>query len=282
MAKTPEEFACEEQQELDTLRARYKQAMQTLLEQANDKGDMFQSRFREFHSAGVAFFNACERSIVSGSSSGADRDPTWYTDKGEMAANTLETMLKHFRVVKNKAAQAGRVASDFKPSLTAYATMQRIAKHVVPSEADKLRADFLSLGLPTYGFDHDEKEKRRMPTWQKVTGVCFGITFVVVLLILAVFIPKPSTFQVFVFRTVLALAAGACAAMLTGFLNIEGRFKALSIRAGAGLAVLIFIYTVNPPALVERSRSNPDESSTSNVIDGERSGDEGARTAETP
>lgn len=270
-AKTRAGFALEQENKLARLRARYREVMERFVDAGDAGDDVFRSQFHEFHRAGVAFFNAFEDSIAVDSLLGADHDSTWYSGKAESASNVLGTIVLHFRVVKEKAGRAGRSPSDFWPSPTAYAAMQRIVKRVVRQQADTLRKDFLSLGLPTYGFDHDEKEKRRMAKWQKITGVCFGIAFVVVLLILAVVVPTPTAQQFFVFRTVLALAAGACAAMLTGFLNVEGRIKSLSIRAGAGLAVFVIVYVVNPPALVADPDEPTSESRAPDLRENERS-----------
>ncbi len=249
-AKAPGQLALEQEAQIQHHRARYKEVMQAFLNDPNPDATALRSRLQEIHGAGVDYFNAFERSIPTSSLLRADDDPAWYSGKGETAANVLGTIVLHFRTVKQKAEQATLSSSDFWPSPTAYAAMQRIVRHVVPEQADNLRGQFASLGLPTYGFDHAEMEKPRMPTWQKIIGVCFGIVFVIVLLCLALWVPKPTSFQVFVFRAVLALAAGACATMLTGFLNVEGRGKRWTIRAGAGLAVFVIVYMMNPPALV--------------------------------
>lgn len=245
-----EMLALDQEAQIRQYRVRYQEATQAFVADPHVANNSLLRRLQEFHAAGVDYFNAFERSIPANSLLCADRDAAWYTHKGETAANLLETITYHFRVVKHKAEQAGQRPSDFWPSPTAYAATQRIAMRVVPGQASKLRESFAALGLPVYGFDHSETEKPLMPTWQKIAGVSFGIVFVIVLLYLAIWFPEPTSFQVLVFRAVLALAAGACTTMLTGFLNVESRGKWWTIRAGAGLAVFVVIYMLNPPALV--------------------------------
>jgi hypothetical protein len=82
---------------------------------------------------------------------------------------------------------------------------------------------------------------------EKILAYAFGVVFVIVLLVLAVFIPKPTPFQYTVFRIVLALAAAGVAAVIPGFLQAKvGAF----IRAGGALAVFIVVYFYSPVALV--------------------------------
>lgn len=91
-----------------------------------------------------------------------------------------------------------------------------------------------------------------MPRWQSIVSVATGIVFLVTLLVIAFFVKTPTEFQEFVFRTVLAIAAGAFATVMSGFLQLEGKWKQFSLRAGAGLAVFIFVYAVNPPKLIQK------------------------------
>ena len=70
---------------------------------------------------------------------------------------------------------------------------------------------------------------------------------VLLLLSIAIFIPNPTEFQLFVFRIVLALAAGAFGALIPGFIEVE--FKNW-LRAGGALALFAIVFFLNPPALI--------------------------------
>jgi hypothetical protein len=71
----------------------------------------------------------------------------------------------------------------------------------------------------------------------------FGVTFAGVLLVLATVIRNPTTFQIQVYLSVLALAAGGVAAVLPGFLQIE--YKGY-IHAGGALAIAVIFYHYGP------------------------------------
>ena len=91
----------------------------------------------------------------------------------------------------------------------------------------------------------------KLPGWALIVSVSGGLTFLVVLLIIAVFISHPTSFQIFVFRVVLALAAAAFGATISGFMriNIPLWGKGL-LSAGGALALFALVYNVNPPALL--------------------------------
>jgi hypothetical protein len=95
-----------------------------------------------------------------------------------------------------------------------------------------------------------------MTQWQQILSAITGITFLVVLLCIALFVPNPTDFQIFIFRTVLGLAAGAFATIISGFINIDVLWKKFTLRAGAGLAVFVLIYMVNPPQLIKEYSSS--------------------------
>jgi hypothetical protein len=88
-------------------------------------------------------------------------------------------------------------------------------------------------------------------TDEKKLAFIFGVVFVVVLLILALFIPNPSDFQYTVFRIVLALAAAGVAAMIPGFLQVT---VSTWIRAGGALAIFVIVYFYAPAALHQLQR----------------------------
>lgn len=82
---------------------------------------------------------------------------------------------------------------------------------------------------------------------ERLAAFAFGVFFVVVLLVLALFVPKPTPFQYTVFRVVLALAAAGAAAMIPGFLQVQ---IAQWLRAGGALAVFVIVFFYNPAQLV--------------------------------
>jgi hypothetical protein len=92
--------------------------------------------------------------------------------------------------------------------------------------------------------------RESMGSKEKVAGFAFGIAFVVVILVLAIFIPNPTPFQYLVFRVVLSLAAAGVGGVLSGFLTVVfGNTAKPWLQAGGGLAVFAVVYLVNPAKL---------------------------------
>lgn len=74
-----------------------------------------------------------------------------------------------------------------------------------------------------------------------------GLVFIVTMLAIALFVPQPSPFQYFVFRSVLAVAAAAFATAIPGILDLKmGNW----LKASGALAVLVLVFLVNPASLV--------------------------------
>ena len=76
-----------------------------------------------------------------------------------------------------------------------------------------------------------------------------GIVFIFTSIIIAFVYPEPSRYQLFVFRTVLALAAAGFAAAVPGLLNVSVNLPGLTIRAAGAFASFVIVYRVNPATL---------------------------------
>lgn len=98
-------------------------------------------------------------------------------------------------------------------------------------------------------------------TLQIVIAFVFGVIFVVTMLMIAIYFPKPTPFQYNVFRVVFALAAAGIAAMIPGFINLTiNPSVGLLIRAGGALAVFIIVFFFNPAPLPNGPNGDgPDE-----------------------
>jgi hypothetical protein len=84
----------------------------------------------------------------------------------------------------------------------------------------------------------------------------FGVAFVVASIILAIAFPRPTPFQLLVFRTTLALSAGGAAAAIPGFFNLSVDFTGVIARAGGALAVFVLVYKINPAHILTGSESH--------------------------
>jgi len=80
-----------------------------------------------------------------------------------------------------------------------------------------------------------------------------ALAFLICLLVIAVFIPEPKPFQIFVFRVVLALAAAGFGATIPGFLKVElPLWKKGLISATRAIALFVVVYKVNPQELIHQ------------------------------
>jgi dienelactone hydrolase len=100
--------------------------------------------------------------------------------------------------------------------------------------------------------------RRILMDTQIIVAFIFGVAFIVTMLALAIFFPRPEPFQYMVFRVTLALAAAGVAAMIPGFISLNiNPSAAVVIRAGGAVAVFLIVYFLSPAAVVaEAPRSH--------------------------
>jgi hypothetical protein len=89
---------------------------------------------------------------------------------------------------------------------------------------------------------------------QRKGAYIFGIIFIVSILVIAIFIPNPTSFQYTVFRIVLALAAAGVAAMIPGFISVE---VGNAVRAGGAIAVFVIVFFFSPANLIAQETQQP-------------------------
>jgi hypothetical protein len=82
----------------------------------------------------------------------------------------------------------------------------------------------------------------------------FGVLFISLLIVLALFVPAPTAFQYTIFRIVLALAAAGIAAFVPGVINVTVNER---VRAGGAIAVFVMVYFFSPAKLVSDSSTFP-------------------------
>lgn len=98
---------------------------------------------------------------------------------------------------------------------------------------------------------------RRGLKGEVVAAFTFGIVFLLAAIGLAIFFPRPSSFQSLVFRSVLALSAAGVAAVIPGFLHINSTAQNFGLRAGGAIVVFLIVYGMTPavPAASEEDRA---------------------------
>jgi uncharacterized integral membrane protein len=118
----------------------------------------------------------------------------------------------------------------------------------LPSEEREIAISLVSVAIEIG--EESEIAQPQMTSTQKTQlwlAFTFGVVFLAIILVIAVFIPNPTNFQYQVFRITLALAAGGVAAVIPGILNVNiPRF----ITAGGALAVFVVVYFYSPAQLI--------------------------------
>lgn len=115
--------------------------------------------FRSWRDAGAAYFDGFNRRVVLGELTGVSREPAWYTDCAETAADLLNEVLDHYALLDGAAATLGLEGEVVRPNRRAFAAMQRLVRAADPEEAARLRDRFHAAGLPVHGFDAREAFK---------------------------------------------------------------------------------------------------------------------------
>ena len=83
--------------------------------------------------------------------------------------------------------------------------------------------------------------------WEKSAIITISILCIIGLPLFALAVPHPSEWQLYVFRTLLALGVGAIGSLIPGLFEIKFR---KTIRAAGGLGLFAMVYLINPPALL--------------------------------
>jgi len=234
---------------LPSFKATYRQRMQEYLKaKAASEPPVATAKLREVHASGLEYFNTINRIITLGALDKSETNPTWFSGMAETSINALDTILNHYLTVRSEATRLGMPRTSFRASRASYTQIQRIVKLHDESLAAEFEKKFKQNTLPVYGFHKEESVK--LTKQEKRVGAVAGISFLVLLVVVALFVPNPTSYQEFIFRTLLALSGAAFASVISGFLSIEGKTQRFAIRAGAGFAVFVIIFLLNPPRLM--------------------------------
>jgi nucleoside phosphorylase len=142
-----------QEERFSAFRVSYSEAMKAFLTLPISKKKARKDALHALQASATAFFNSFERLVVFGSLSGAANDKVWYRDKAETALNLLQIIHQHYKAVFARAEALGEDLALFTPSLTAYATIERLVAESFPEDAQKWKKKFEELGLPVRGFE---------------------------------------------------------------------------------------------------------------------------------
>jgi len=78
-----------------------------------------------------------------------------------------------------------------------------------------------------------------------------GLVLIIATLVMSLIIIKPTVFQLWVFRVIMALGGSCLGAIIPGFIEFSGQMNEIALRAGGAIALFLVIYLINPPGLVK-------------------------------
>jgi hypothetical protein len=210
------------------------------------------SQLLECQRLGNEYFNYVERFVGDSDLLGAHAKGKWVTGLAEDCKVILESYLLHAEFILSWESKLG---SQVFPASSAFSNMQRMVLEYLPKEqSGSLKSQFEIKKLPTQGFNMPaEPDKRKIPKWQLITSVSVGCVALIASVIIALMLPTPTIYQVFILRGLFAIALASIASIIPGFLNLETGAKStaayFSIYAGGAIAIFVLVWLFNPPEI---------------------------------
>lgn len=210
------------------------------------------SQLLECQRLGNEYFNYVERFVGDSDLLGAHAKGKWVTGLAEDCKVILESYLMHTEFILSWKSKLGTHAQ---PASSALSNMQRMVLEYLPADqAATLKLHFVSKQLPIQGFNMPAKQdKRKIPKWQLITSVSIGCVALIASVTIALAVPNPTTYQIFILRGLFAIALASIASIIPGFLNLEtgARNNAayFGIYAGGAIAIFVLIWLFNPPEI---------------------------------
>lgn len=236
--------------ELADLKKSYMAALSTYVSMDSASSPAARDAVLEIQRLGAAYYNYAEGFVGDSDLLGAHKSDLWAQGFAEDCAEYLNSLLDHFSFLSIAFDKLPELrALKVSPAPTAYANMQRMVTIYLKSDlAESLRKRFIESGLPVYGFDNEVTAKSSSNT-KTIVAFIFGVVFVAIELIIALYNPEPTRFQAAVFWAVLAMALAGVAAVIPGF--VEVRYRAYLV-AGGPVAVFVIAYFFLPPDMQQK------------------------------
>lgn len=156
---------------------------------------------------------------------------------GQPGCNVKVVVVAHYRIVPvNMGSEPPRAGGN------------GAAQNVSPRGQTPTQSSSASSGETRKSADtaKDTSTLLGMPV-DKALAFVFGVTFVVILLLIAIFDRKPTPLAIFIYRVVLALAAAGIGAVLPGLIDVNIN---PIVRAGGAIALFVLVYMFKPAELL--------------------------------
>jgi hypothetical protein len=199
------------------------------------------------------YFHSVEQVISATELLGLQRSDFWANDLARTAANALDLVPVHYQRIREDYRDFCRESAP-EPSPDAFYAMQCAVVLHHPTRAAELRTAFEKAGLPVGGFINPAKMNTRYSQGEKYALWGIAIFFTLVMLAIGIFVKDFNDMNILIFRTVLALTAGAFGAVfIPGLFHIEAKWAKVTVTAAGAAAFFVAVFFFNPPALVKNA-----------------------------
>lgn len=248
---TNEQLVFSAEEKIEDLKQKYMDVLQPLALAYRDHNiSPSVDQLIECQRKGNTYFNYIENFVGNSGLLGAHINGKWVTGFAETCHAVLGSYILYIEFLRFHFSALGDIYQE--PNSQAYANMQRMTKEYLEKDTWKaLEIEYEKNSLPVSGFKYSgASDLQKTSKWQLITGLIIGVILLLGLFVLAVMIPNPTSWQVFIFRGGFAISLAAISAIIPGLLSVDSRFQKMSIRATGAIAVFVIIWLVNPPALI--------------------------------
>jgi len=255
---TNEQAVLEAEQKIDALKNQYTSFLMPIVIRIQKSGE--EPNVEELlhcQQLGARYFNYIENFVGNSGLLGAHANGKWVTGFAETCHSVLNAYITHINFLNSYSTVIeGNICP---PDQNAYGNMQRMTKEYLPQDSwQQLQGAFIANSLPITGFKYKgAKDLSRIPRWQLITSVSIGCVALISSVIIALMLPNPTTYQVFILRGLFAIALASIASIIPGFLNLETGAKSAAayfgIYAGGAIAIFVLIWLFNPPEIKDNT-----------------------------
>lgn len=251
-----QQFVVEAARTISASKATYRAAALALQQSTQQSSTARIQRLNTLCQAATDYFDCVERLIRDSELLGAYRSELWAADLSGTAVNALDNIPHYYARIWKEADQLG--LSRIKPSPNAFYAMQSCVAIYNPDQVDALKQRFQELQLPTRGFTHPARMNTRYENWEKIMMAATAVVFLLLMLAIGIFVKDFNDFNIFLFRTVLALVGAAFGGVfIPGVIKVETKAAKYVITASGAAAFFVIVFFFNPPALVKNASMTP-------------------------